>query len=311
MHVFGSIGEVPPELVSRGSCVAIGKFDGLHRGHEAVLGALARAARDEDLLSIVLTFANHPLSYLDPRRCPQPLMSREQRLEAFAAAGIDVCVMVEFDAAFASIPAEAFVSDILVDALRARHVIMGADFRFGHRGAGDGALLRALGERLGFGAEVVEWVEDPELGRVSSSRVRAAVLAGDVAEAAQMLGHAVAVRGEVVHGDARGRELGFPTANLGGEVEGLVPADGVYAGIAVIDGAEHIAAVSVGNNPTFTPEGVSRVEAFLLDFDGDLYGRAMEVRFVARLRGMSAFDSMEALVAQMRADVERTRALLG
>lgn len=315
MQVFESISELDPADFAAGSCVAVGKFDGLHRGHQAILSQLDRAAEQstgEGVRSrtVVFTFANNPLSYLNPNHCPHPLMSRAQRLEAFEAAGVDVCVMVEFDEAFARIPAEDFVADVLVNKLRARHVVMGADFRFGYRGSGDGALLERLGEEYGFDAELVEWVEDNGGDQVSSSRVREALGQGDVEAAHRMLGRPPVVRGEVVHGDARGRELGFPTANLGGALEGFVPADGVYSGWVVIDGVRREAAISVGNNPTFTPNEQSRVEAFILDFEGDLYGKAMEVQFAHRLRGTVAFESLEALIEQMHDDVVRARVLL-
>ncbi|SDQ20069.1 bifunctional riboflavin kinase/FAD synthetase [Leucobacter chromiiresistens] len=311
MQIIESLDAIRPADFASGSCVAIGKFDGLHLGHQAILERMRTAARSSGARSVAFTFANHPLSYLRPEACPRPLMSRAQRLEAIAGLGLDACVMVEFDEAFASIPAEEFVVDVLVGRLNAKHVLMGADFRFGHRGSGDGALLRALGERHGFTAEVLDWVEDDEAGQVSSSRIREALLAGDVEGAGRMTGRPVAVRGEVVHGDARGRELGFPTANLGGVIEGLVPADGVYAGWAVLDGVSHPAAISVGNNPTFTPDEVSRVEAYLLDFSDDIYGRTLEIRFAHRLRGMERFDGLDALVVQMHADVARARELLG
>ncbi|WP_125100302.1 bifunctional riboflavin kinase/FAD synthetase [Leucobacter chromiireducens] len=311
MRVIESLAALRPEDFAAGTCVAIGKFDGLHLGHQSILQRLRGEAAVAGQVTVVFTFANHPLSYLNPERCPQPLMSRAQRLEAFAAAGIDVCVMVDFDAEFAAIPAESFVTDVLVGKLHARHVIMGADFRFGHRGAGDGALLRALGAEHGFTAEMVAWVEDAAAEPVSSSATRAALLAGDVAAATRMLGRPPAVRGDVVHGDARGREIGFPTANLGGTIEGLVPADGVYAGWVLLDGERRVAAISVGNNPTFTPNEQSRVEAFVLDFDADLYGQRIEVQFAHRLRGMVRFDGIEPLLVQMRADVAETRRLLG
>lgn len=319
MQVFESLSELDSAEFAAGSCVAVGKFDGLHRGHQAILRQLDRAA-DQSAgapgndgvrsRTVVFTFANNPLSYLNPAHCPHPLMSRAQRLAAFEAAGVDVCVMVEFDEAFSHIPAEEFVTEVLVNKLHARHVVMGADFRFGHRGAGDGALLSRLGAEHGFDAELVEWVEDNGGDQLSSSRVREALSNGDVEAAARMLGRPAVVRGEVVHGDARGRELGFPTANLGGELEGFVPADGVYSGWVVIDGVRREAAISVGNNPTFTPNEQSRVEAFILDFEGDLYGKAMEVQFTHRLRGTVAFESLVALIDQMHDDVARARVLL-
>ncbi|MFT4231479.1 MAG: bifunctional riboflavin kinase/FAD synthetase [Leucobacter sp.] len=311
MRVIETFDAILPEDFSAGSCVAIGKFDGLHVGHRAILQRTIESARAEGLLAVVVTFANNPLSYLRPEVCPPPLMSREQRIEGFAEAGVDVCVMVEFDASVASIPAERFVSDVLVDRLRARRIVMGAGFRFGHRGAGDGELLHELGERYGFASEVLELVgEGDPAGMVSSSRIREAAMSGDVEAAARMLGRPLGVRGTVVHGDARGREIGFPTANLGGEIEGLVPADGVYAGWVVQNGGKRVAAISVGANVTFDPEGESRVEAFVLDFDRDIYGERIEVRFARRLRGMERFESLEALISQMGADVDATRELL-
>ncbi|PRI10226.1 bifunctional riboflavin kinase/FAD synthetase [Leucobacter massiliensis] len=310
MRVLETLAAVRAEDFPGGSSVAVGKFDGLHRGHQAILRTALGLAEREGLSSVVLTFANNPLSVLRPERCPLPLMSREQRLEAFAAAGVDVCVMLEFDEALAAIPADRFVTEVLVARLRARHVVMGADFRFGHGGAGDGALLREMGARHGFAADVLRLVEDGDAGQVSSSRVRAAVLAGEVDAAARMLGRPPAVRGTVVHGDARGRELGFPTANLGEGIEGLVPGEGVYAGWVVLGSERLPAAISVGANVTFDPEGELRVEAYVLDFDRDIYGERIEVQFARRLRGMVRFDSLDGLLAQMRADVDETRALL-
>lgn len=311
MRVFESLETIPEAGFAAGSAVAIGKFDGVHLGHQAILTRLLAAARADNTQPVVFTFANNPLSYLRPDVCPLPLMSREQRIEALSSAGVANCVMVEFDAAFSQIPAEEFVEEILVGKLHARHIIMGSDFRFGHGGSGDAELLRRMSGRLGFSVDVVSAVIDPEAGRVSSTRVREAILAGDAEAAASMIGRPVAVRGEVVRGDARGRDLGFPTANLGGRIEGLVPSDGVYAGFVRLNGAQHAAAISVGNNPTFTPDEQSRVEAFILDFDSDIYGETIEVLFTHRLRSMERFDSLEALIEQMNADVVLTRQLTG
>lgn len=310
MLTYLSLDEIPADASARGTAVAIGKFDGVHLGHRALLERVAFVAAERDLEPAVFTFANNPLSLLRPELCPQPIMSRQQRLDALAELGVSACVMVPFDAELAAMPAEEFVERVLVGQLRAKHLCLGSDFRFGHRGAGDAALLVTMGERLGFTVEVIEQVEDPELGRVSSSRIREAILQGDVAVAARMLGRPVEVRGEVVRGDARGRELGFPTANLGGEIEGLVPADGVYAGWATVRGERYRAAVSVGVNLTFEPEGEPRVEAYLIDFDGDLYGERIAVEFAEWLRGMVAFQGVEALVARMREDVRQARTVL-
>lgn len=310
MRRIESLDALPTGGLPHGSTVAIGKFDGVHLGHQAILRRLAAAAEADGCESIVFTFRSNPLSLLRPDACPQPVMSAEQRLEAIAETGVTTCVMVDFDGALAAVPAEDFVRDILVGRLGARRIVVGEDFRFGYRGLGDVALLRELAPEFGFTVELMDSIDDPELGRISSSRVREAVTAGDVERAGRLLGRPAAVRGEVVHGDARGRELGFPTANLGGTVEGLVPADGIYAGWATVNGETHPAAISVGNNPTFTPDAQSRVEAFLLDFSGDLYGATIEVRFVARLRGMVAFTGIEALIERMCEDVVETRRIL-
>lgn len=313
MQLVTELGELNPEDFPAGSAVAVGKFDGLHVGHRAIVASLLRTSERDGLRSVVFTFSNNPLSLLMPKACPQPLASPAQRLELLAAEGVDTCVMVDFDETFAAIPAREFVERVLVERLRVRHVLLGADFRFGHMGLGDAALLRELGPELGFTVEVVESVaadSEDAAGAVSSTLVRDAVLAGDLPAAREMLGRCHAVRGEVVHGDARGRELGFPTANLGGLIEGLVPADGVYAGTVMIDGVEYEAAISVGVNLTFEPEGEARVEAFVLDFSGDLYGAQLEVRFAERIREMLPFSSVEALVARMHEDVADTRAIL-
>ncbi|MGK0716351.1 bifunctional riboflavin kinase/FAD synthetase [Leucobacter sp. W1153] len=310
MRIFTTVEEIPTGEFANGSSVAIGKFDGVHRGHRALLARTAEAASQRGLDPLVFTFANNPLSFLRPELCPAPIMSRAQRLDALGAAGVSACVMVPFDAALSAVSAEDFVAEILVRRLNVKHLCVGPDFRFGHRGVGDVSLLARMGEQWGFTVEVIDEVEDEQVGRVSSSRVREAILAGDVARASRMMGRPVTVRGEVVHGDARGRVLGFPTANLGGEVEGLLPIDGVFAGWALVDGARHPAAVSVGVNMTFDPEGSPRVEAFLLDFSGDLYGKKIEVQFIERLRGMVAYSGVEALVAQIEEDVRATREIL-
>lgn len=305
-QIFRAIEAIAPGSFPEGSAVAVGKFDGVHRGHEAILTRVHDAA---PLKSVALTFANHPLSYLKPELRPQTISSPQQRIERFEQLGIDACVMLDFDEKLASISAEDFVRDLLVGRLNAKLVVLGADFRFGHNGAGDAELLKRMGTELGFAVEVVEWVTNEGEDHVSSSRIREALLSGDVIAGERMLGRPPVVRGEVVHGDARGRELGMPTANLGGLIEGLIPADGVYAGLATVRGERHVAAISVGVNLTFEPDGEPRVEAFLLDFSGDLYGESIEVEFKQRLRGMVRFESIDSLIAQMQQDVRETRSL--
>lgn len=293
------------------SAVAIGKFDGIHLGHADIIGRLIARARERDLDAVVFTFEDNPQRAFRPDSTPQNLMSAERRSELIEALGPDEIVMVPFDRDFSEISAEAYVRDMLVGQLNARHVIVGEDHRFGHRAAGNVDLLRELGPELGFTVEVVGEVHDAGGERISSTRIREALTEGRVEDAGAMLGRPVEVIGEVVHGDARGRELGFPTANLGGEMSGFVPGDGVYAGWAWHDGTRYPAAISVGINPTFRVSGQSRVEAFLLDVSLDLYGEQLRVEFTHRLRDMVAYAGVPALIAQMDADVVRTRELLG
>lgn len=314
MRVISSLEELREQSFPRGSAVTIGKFDGMHRGHRALIAKLRELAAERNLETVVLTFANHPMSLLDPATCPQPIMSPAQRIDALRELGVDTCLMLDFTEELSSIPAESFVSDLLVRSLDMRLVLVGADFRFGHFGAGDVSLLRRLGNETGavpFETVVLDTVADGSTVRVSSTRIRQAMVDGDVEAAALMLGRPTSMSGTVVRGDARGRELGFPTANLGGALTGIHPADGVYAGWATVAAARHPAAISVGTNPTFTPEGTVRVEAFLLDFEGDLYGQSITVEFSHRIRGMVAFEGVPSLIEQMSDDVMRTRALLG
>ncbi|MBO1902307.1 bifunctional riboflavin kinase/FAD synthetase [Leucobacter weissii] len=310
MRTYESLHTIPDDAFPRGTAIAIGKFDGVHLGHRALLARMAEIAEERSLDTLVFTFTNNPLSFLRPEICPEPILSSRQRLEVLERLGETACVMVPFDARLAAVPAEEFVERVLVETLRVGHICVGEDFRFGNGGAGDAAMLARLGERFGFTVEVIEDVEDRELGRISSTRIREAILQGDVGTARRMLGRPATVRGTVVQGDRRGRELGFPTANLGGELEGLVPREGVYAGWALVGGERHPAAISVGVNLTFEPGGDARVEAFLLDYSGDLYGRRIEVQFAERLRGMEAFPDAGALIERMHEDVSRTRGIL-
>lgn len=310
MRIFDSLDTVDSADFAQGSAVAIGKFDGVHLGHQALLQRVLAVSEAQDLEPVVFTFSNNPLSFLRPELCPPSIMSPAQQLEAFADAGLGSCVIVPFDEKLASVSAEDFIEQVLVGRLRVKHLCLGADFRFGRGGAGNAALLQDAGLRFGFEVEVVPNIEDAQCGRISSSRVREAIQHGDVALASRMLGRAASMRGVVVRGNARGRELGFPTANLGGEIEGLRPADGVYAGWAMVRGSRFMAAISVGANVTFEPEGEPRVEAYLLDVDEDLYGETIELHFVQRIRDMVAFSSAEALVERMREDVNEARTIL-
>ena len=297
-----------------GTAVTIGAFDGVHRGHQAVLAELRRLAAGAGLSSTVVTFDRHPAMVVRPESAPKLLTDLDQKLEALAATGhVDTTVVVTFDEARSKEDPEDFVSEVLVEALGARLVIVGEDFHFGHRRRGNVALLRSLGAELGFDVVGLGLIEGAGLdGPVSSTAIRRLLSAGDVAAAAALLGRDHEVRGVVAGGEGRGHDLGFPTANVVVPPEILLPAIGIYAGwYQRPDGPVHPAAISLGRRPTFHPDDAPIVlEPYLLDFDGDLYDQAARVRFVARLRDEERYDSVDALKAQMAKDVEATRRAL-
>ncbi|MFG2054970.1 bifunctional riboflavin kinase/FAD synthetase [Micromonospora sp. NPDC048930] len=292
------------------SVVTIGVFDGVHKGHQATIGHAVARARELGVKSVVVTFDPHPAEVVRPGSHPAVLTEPARKAELIEALGVDVLCVVPFTPEFSRLPAEAFVHDILVEHLHAALVVVGANFRFGHKAAGDVALLERLGRTFGFGVEGAPLVA--EAGTVfSSTYIRSCVDAGDVAAAAAALGRPHRVEGVVVRGDQRGRELGYPTANLLTHRYAAVPADGVYAARLVRRGREPLAAaVSIGTNPTFSGRE-RRVEAFVLDFTGDLYGERLALDFVAHLREQRTYDSIEPLVAQIAEDVERTRRAVG
>lgn len=308
MKIFRSVEEVPDGFGP--SAVTIGKFDGVHSGHRAVIGRLREVAADRGLTAAVITFDRNPLELIAPEKCPASLVSNGQKLDLLSGTGIDATLMVAFDRALAALEPEEFVHRILVDRLHAAAVLVGSDFRFGHRGAGDLRLLRELGEKYGFAVELIDDVRPEHGRRVSSTWIRELLAEGDVAHAAELLGHIPTLRGVVVHGAARGRELGYPTANLSPESEGLIPADGVYAGWLTDGDETYPAAISVGNNPTFEGVPHKQVEAYVLDRELDLYGHCVEVSFVQRIRGMVAYQGVEPLIAQIADDVEKARGIL-
>ncbi|WP_404432128.1 bifunctional riboflavin kinase/FAD synthetase [Microbacterium lacus] len=299
------------------SVVAIGKFDGVHYGHRAVIDRARVDAATGDARVVAVTFDRNPLALLRPELCPESLIGENQKLQLLAETGIDATLMLTFDRALADLTAREFVTRILVDALDARVVLVGADFRFGSGGAGTPDVLRDLGREFGFEVEVLGDVRAIDGGRrVSSTWIRELLAEGEVTTAARLLGRAPSVWGEVVHGLKRGRELGYPTANLSPDLEGFIPADGVYAGWLIDEGSadglrggiRYPAAISVGTNPTFDDVLVRQVEAYVLDeTDLDLYGHRVEVQFVARVRGMIAFEGVEALKEQMADDVRHVR----
>jgi riboflavin kinase/FMN adenylyltransferase len=316
--VFRDTAEVPADFGP--SVVAIGKFDGVHAGHRAVIARLNERAAETGARAVAVTFDRNPLAVLRPDRCPENVVSVDRKIELLGELGLDATLLLTFDQELASRSAEDFVAEILVRALKVSTVLVGEDFRFGHGGAGTPELLRALGPDNGFTVEVVDDVYLPEYSRrVSSTWIRELLIQGDVTAAARVLGRYPDVRGEVVHGLKRGRELGFPTANLSTITDAFVPADGVYAGWLVDHdtGLRHPSAISVGTNPTFDDVLVRQVEAHVigrigLDLDGlDLYGHDVTVEFVERLRGMVAFEGMEKLAEQMGDDVTDAARVLG
>jgi len=279
-----------PEATRRPRRIAVGTFDGVHLGHREVI-----AGSDT-----VLTFDPHPSSVVSPHAAPKLLTSLEVKADLVASLGVQEMVVIPFDRDFMSLSARQFIDDILVKHLGATHVSVGENFRFGHKAQGDAAML-AADDR--FETRVVPLIEvDGEI--VSSSHIRGLVLAGEVDQAARFLGSPFILRGEVVPGDGRGRELGFPTANLVPAEDIVCPGHGVYAGWA--DGRP--AAISVGVRPTFHTGRGELIEAYVIDFDGDLYGHHLRLEFGLRLRGERRFPTAKALIAQMGADVEAARA---
>lgn len=307
------------------SVVAIGKFDGVHSGHRAVIDRARVTAAESGARVVAVTFDRNPLSLLRPELCPDALSSIDQKLALLADAGVDATLVLRFDSELARLEPREFVEHVLVDSLDVVTLLVGDDFRFGRGGAGDPALLTVLGDEFGFGVDVVGDVQGGGR-RVSSTWVRDLLSAGDVEDAARLLGRPHSVQGEVVHGLKRGRELGFPTANLSPDAEGFVPADGVYAGWLLDQGlpqdgasvtsatqpvTRYPAAISVGTNPTFDDVETRQVEAYVLDETGlDLYGHRVQMQFTHRIRGMVAFEGIDTLIAQIADDVTLVRRAL-
>jgi riboflavin kinase/FMN adenylyltransferase len=326
-------GRVPPV---GGSAVTIGAYDGVHLGHRYVIGELRRLAAERGLRTVVVTFDRHPATVVRPDSAPRLLCDLDQKLELLASTGVDETVVLEFDEARSQETAEDFTLRVLVGALRSRLVVVGRDFHFGHGRKGNVALLSEMGAVHGFdvvGLELESTPEGPDGEAVSSTRVRRALADGEVRVAAELLGRDHQVRGVVVHGAGRGgARLGFPTANIKVPAEIDLPREGIYAcRYERADGSVHPAAVSLGYRPTFgqerpnDPRGPERrpgapggdasverpvLEAFLLDFEGDLYGEVARVSFVERLREERRFETVPDLVAAMTDDVDRARAIL-
>jgi riboflavin kinase/FMN adenylyltransferase len=288
------------------SVVTIGVFDGVHRGHQLLVHRAVAAARERGVQSLAVTFDPHPTTVTHPDAVPKLLTGVARRVELLRACGVDDVVVVPFTAELSHLSPQEFLDRVLVEQLHAELIVVGAGWRFGHKAAGDIALLR----RLGMAVEAVELMHD-DADVVSSTWVRRRIAEGDVVAAARVLGRPHLVEGPVGRGDARGRALGYPTANLDVPTTIAIPADGVYAGwLSRDDGVRMPAAISVGTNPTFGGE-MRRVEAYVLDTDIDLYDQHVVVEFAEGLRPQVVFDSVEALVEQMARDVARTRELTG
>ncbi|MCU1353144.1 MAG: riboflavin kinase / adenylyltransferase [Cryptosporangiaceae bacterium] len=290
------------------SVVTIGVFDGVHRGHQQIIGHAVQRARESGLSSVVVTFDPHPAEVVRPGAHPAVLTGSRRKAELVEQLGADALCVLPFTAEFSRLAPGEFVHDVLVEHLHAACIVVGENFRFGRKAAGDTTLLAGLGHRFGFTVESSPLLTEGET-TFSSTYVRACVAAGDVVSAAAALGREHRLEGVVVRGDGRGRELGFPTANLETHQYAAVPADGIYAGW-LVRGKERLrAAISIGTNPTFSGRE-RRVEAFVLDFDGDLYGEHVALDFVQHTRPTWHFDSAAALVEQIGRDVEQVRELL-
>lgn len=306
-HVVRGLDDLPRDAAA--SVVTIGKFDGVHRGHRAVLDRLRQVAGDRR--AVVITFDRHPDAVLRPADAPAPLLSIEQKTEALIAAGADLVVVLPFTAEFAALTADEFVETVLVRGLSAVEVLVGSDFRYGAGGAGSVSSLRSAGERFGFGVSLVDDVCERDGRRISSTGIRELLEAGRIDEATDALGRAPRIRSTVVPGHQRGRDLGYPTANLARDAEGCIPADGVYACWLHVNGERYGAAVSIGNNPTFGDVPEKTVEAHAIDVTLGLYGSTVELEFVAYIRPMHKFESADALAEQMGRDELRIRDILG
>jgi riboflavin kinase/FMN adenylyltransferase len=301
-----SVSDLPG--ADRKRAVTIGKFDGVHRGHQEVISELARLSDGAEVT--VVTFDRHPRQLLDPDNCPEPLLSNEQKVEALQAAGAERVAVIPFTKDFADLSPDEFAKTILVDGLGASVVLVGKDFRYGHHGEGTLETLRAEGERHGFSVHTVDDVVHTGGERISSTRIRTLLAEGKASEATELMGRPHSVRSRVVHGHQRGRLLGYPTANLENPVEGFVPADGVYATMVSVDGIDYPAATSIGLNPTFGDVDARMVESHLFDIDQDLYDRTVDVKFIHYIRPMMQFEGAEALSHQMDQDAAAIRALL-
>jgi len=285
--------------------VTIGVFDGVHRGHQHLIGVLLERARPEGLATVALTFNPHPRTVLRPGTAITYLTSLEERVELLQGQGVDSVGVVAFTSELAQLSAEDFLS-LLVQELEMRLLVVGPDFALGRNRAGTIGVMREIGERLGFRVEVAPLLAEAD-EKVGSSAIRQALGAGDVERVGRLLGRPFSLRGPIVAGDRRGRALGFPTANIALGLDRALPAYGIFVTRAYVRESSHESCTSIGIRPTFDVEPRPVVETFILDFDEDIYGREMQIDLLRRLRGEERFASAEALIAQMHKDIENTR----
>jgi riboflavin kinase / FMN adenylyltransferase len=307
MITVGSTTEIPAGLPE--SSVTIGKFDGIHLGHQQLIAETIESAEEHSLIPVVVTFDRHPHSILSPGTEPQALIGPMQKAELLEEAGIELVLNLPFDEYLSKLTPEQFVKTVLVDALKARIVTIGEGFRFGVDQQGDVETLRNLGVQLGFLVKVIpNYLVDGEI--VSTSKIRSLLLEGKVVTAAKLLGRLHSTRGVIEHGLKIGRQIGFPTANMSRSAEGFLPLDAVYAGWLYVDGERYMTALSVGINETF--EAVPRlVEAHVIDQQGlDLYDKVITLEYVDFIRHAAKFDGVESLVAEINRDLDKIRALL-
>src|SRR5687768_10143536 len=295
----------PPWLVR--PVLALGNFDGLHRGHLKILDRVKRGAIERGGVAMAMTFDPHPPRVVRPDKAPPLLMTTGQRIDALGRAGMGAVAVVRFTRELSQWDPDTFVRAVLVEWLRVSEVWVGANFLFGHERVGNFTVLRMLGQRYGFRAEKIDPVRYKEFV-VSSTRIRRLVAEGRMDESAALLGHPYTLAGAIVEGRRRGRELGFPTANLQTANE-LIPPHGVYATTLTIDGIVRAAITNIGVNPTFGDDGAATIETYVLDYDGDLYGREVQLGFVQRLRDERRFDDVDGLKAQIEADRRRAERL--
>ncbi|WP_161896190.1 bifunctional riboflavin kinase/FAD synthetase [Gordonia spumicola] len=302
-----------------GRCVVtIGVFDGIHRGHAQLVNAATRAAAERGVPAVLMTFDPHPSEVVRPGSHPPQLSTLRRRADLAEEMGVDVFCVIPFTPTVAAQSPEEFVHEVLVEQLHAAEVIVGDNFTFGHKALGDVPKLRELGQRFGFEVTAMSLFGEHAV-TYSSTYIRSCVASGDVELAAEALGRPHRVEGVVVHGEKRGRDLGYPTANVSPPEHAAIPADGVYAAWFTVlgdkeaddirIGERYAASVSVGTNPTFSGRNRT-IEAYVLDVDADLYGQHVAVDFVSRLRGMESYDGVDALIAAIAADVDNTRTIL-